>query len=236
MKTILATILSFATALCFAQVYDDDLPCKKTVNPALKPEILAGEIGNLFMNNANNAHYASWASSMLMNSGTPPVILKTEDDMGTSKANYDAWTCYYSPCQVMDGNRNTCWAEGVSGDGIGEILIAKVAVISNFRIWNGFGKSDALFQANNRIRKAKVHVFVSTSREQAAQSGMGYGNIRLLRTYEIELQDVNKYQTVSLPGLVVPKAEFVNTFVAIEIISVYKGTKYSDTCITDIAG
>ena len=64
----------------------------------------------------------------------------------------------YAAANVLDGDPETCWSEGVSGDGENERLrieFSSARSISRVRMINGYAKDD-LWRKNNRIRTATI--------------------------------------------------------------------------------
>jgi hypothetical protein len=238
-KKGLATLVILLAGITFiyAQVYDESHPCKKGYD-GLKRDIRQKKIDSLFEPNIINGHYDGWSSSFLKAEGRPPKKPTTEncfDDPDCFEPyliEYDNWSCMYCAKKAWDGNTKTAWVEGDSGDGIGEIVIAMIDTKKPAEIWGGYGKSERLFYANNRPRSVKVYTLVST-RGFAPQVGTAYADIKVLASIEVELKDFNGYQPLPLPQYQ-PGQNSGRTFVAVEILSVYRGTKYRDTCITEI--
>lgn len=114
------------------------------------------------------------------------------------------------------------WAEGVSGDGVGETIDIEWQHWNNrdgsrggigaMIIINGFISYDKpyLFEKNNRVKEIKV---VDSE-----------GRFSFIQ----EIEDTPNPQVVFFPE--VPKK------VRIEILSVYKGSTWNDTCINTIVG
>lgn len=122
-------------------------------------------------------------------------------------------------CKVADGggypefdNFMRCWAEGVAGDGIGEWLKVDFTRASDeMMILNGyidFGNMQA-YKRNNRLKRIKVE------------------SIEPAFSMEYAFEDYVAYHTIKLPA--------ATKSVKITILDVYKGAKYSDTCVTAIA-
>ena len=105
-----------------------------------------------------------------------------------------------------------CWAEGVAGDGIGEWLKVDFTRASDeMMILNGyidFGNMQA-YKRNNRLKRIKVE------------------SIEPAFSMEYAFEDYVAYHTIKLPA--------ATKSVKITILDVYKGSKYSDTCVTAIA-
>jgi hypothetical protein len=122
--------------------------------------------------------------------------------------------------QAQNVNKSTdeiqpksCWAEGAPGDGIGEWLelTPKFPVLlDSVEIVNGLTASDTLFAANNRVKDAELTV---------------NGN----DTLAIQLPDRMTPTAIALPEKVGPIKS-----IRITIRSVYPGSKYQDTCITQV--
>ena len=140
----------------------------------------------------------------------------------------------YEPSNLEDGNRNTCWADGVDGDGIGEkIYINRTYVrggdvpensvsteydsffFPELCIVNGLAKSEDAFLKNNRVKSMKM-----------------YFNDEYICT--LELMDTFKPQYISLSGLHLSAKSGEESCFTFEIEDVYKGSKYDDTVITGI--
>jgi len=123
----------------------------------------------------------------------------------------------YSPDNVNkssgDVDLDSCWAEGVAGNGEGEWLeiSAKVPVLlDTLQITNGLTVSDALFRANNRIKKLDLSV-----------NGGAPVTVQLpdqMDPFDIKL----------------PETKAVVRTIRLTVREVYPGTKYQDTCVTRI--
>lgn len=126
----------------------------------------------------------------------------------------------YHPYYVVDDNPKTAWVEGVSGDGIGEYIIMydkfpkdNTIVIS---IRNGYQKSEELFYKNNRVKDLEIKLTSGTM------------NKPKLTSLNFTLRDEMGWQQLNIQPL---EDCWAITFI---IKSVYKGTKYEDTCLSDI--
>ncbi len=144
------------------------------------------------------------------------------------------WECMYSPERITDGNPATAWCEGVPDEGINQVVIAHVDVLRPVRIWTGFGISKALFAANCRPRKIAVMVLVAEE-TSPHQDGTAYVNIKIVAQHEVELKDLNGYQSLPIPENNITDEKRHLTFLAIKILTVYHGTKYKDTLISEIS-
>lgn len=127
----------------------------------------------------------------------------------------------YKPLYAFDGELDTCWAEGTDGHGIGEILVINSGPhdefdVKNIRIFSGYGKSAELFYKNSRIEKMEIVVFTYTS-------SVGSKKVRKLVTFN----DKPEFKTIPINKKNVYKINF-------KILEVYEGSKWDDTCISDI--
>jgi hypothetical protein len=112
-----------------------------------------------------------------------------------------------------DVDPNSCWAEGVPGNGEGEWLELNATVpvrLDTLQITNGLATSDALFRANNRIKKLDLSV----------NGGAPVA---------VQLPDQMDPFDIKLPE----SKEVVRT-IRLTIREVYPGTKYQDTCVSRI--
>ena len=210
-------------------------------NADLRAQIKSGKIPFLSEFSGNNADYAAWSSSILPAIGTAPKILSFEkDELRESQMAYDAWTCMYSAYSAMDGDPATTWSEGVPGDGLGEILVVKLDLEKKIEIWGGYGKNERTYKLNNRPQKIRVYLMKTEALPAFNQWNTEYTNIALLTNVIVTLQDINDFQDLPLPKVKskVYNAEWdseaVTTFIAIEILSIYRGGRYDDTCICEV--
>lgn len=128
----------------------------------------------------------------------------------------------YSANNIDDSNLNTAWVEGKPDYGIGEKV--KVTIqpnikekyslkLSGFRIANGYVKDKKTWQANSRVKALKMYI---------------NGKLKAI----IELKDCYGFQNVSFNEVVIPKKSGIT--VELEIVDVYKGSKFQDTAISEI--
>lgn len=180
------------------------------------------------------------ASSFLIPTGTPP---KTADpkDGAVDYSALETWTCRYAPGLVTDNDTKTAWVEGAKDYGIGEVLVVSCIDLKKpVQIWSGYGKSPAIFVQNSRPKKIKLLV-VQSEAADPTQYGSWYRNLKVIKQTEVELKDLNGFQPLGIPAFSASsytdkdqnKRDY-NYFLAIVILDVYKGTKYSDTCISEI--
>jgi len=142
---------------------------------------------------------------------------------------------YYGFKKLTDGDPRTAWVEGVSGSGIGEGFIVDNSAFfeSYLEIYNGYQKNPKTWKENSRVKKLKLYA----------------NDIPLCF---IELEDVMGPQALDLrevgigvdeSGEMVFGYPFFKSLlekdfsepVFFEIVEIYKGTKYSDVCISEIS-
>lgn len=157
---------------------------------------------------------------------------------------YKNWLRLYAPGKAVDGDHETAWVEDKPDFGKGEILMIDIDFTKQVSIWAGFGRSERLFLKNNRPKDIRVYLIEVKSPVGDMFGGVHYMNfiIRNISTYR--LADYNGYQVLDLPQISVEQhiaeagtqfgIDGHNMLLAIEIISVYPGTDWNDTCITEI--
>ena len=234
---ILGLILSLQFLL-LAQTYENECPCFKSPiqqepsDDALKSALANGVIPHLRKHDVNNCTYRAWSSVMLKPEGTPPTVQsKDKDPQRDSWAAYDSWSCQYSAYSIMDGDPKTAWS--APGDGIDAVVIAMADLRRPVEIWAGFGKSKKLFNANARPKNITVYVLQAATQTGVIQSSIEFSNITVLAHNDYELKDQNGYQPLPFPKFT-PRSESGQTFLAIEIHSVYPGKKHPDVGISEI--
>lgn len=120
---------------------------------------------------------------------------------------------YYGAENTLDGNAETAWAEGVTGQGEGENIKYTANTeqcVSGIRILNGYSKSKDIYVKNSRIKELEI-VFDDGSSE-----------IMVLD------DEYGVYQSMKFDSQV------MTTSVELYIISVYPGTNYEDTCVSEV--
>lgn len=180
------------------------------------------------------------ASSFLKASGKAPAKGVAGDPDGDYV--YDTWTCMYSGYSAVDGNTTTAWVEGVAGHGKGEsLVITKLDLSKKMEILSGYGKSQALFVANSRPKMINIHIVRSLPQPGGqSQCGSNYEALKIISTSKVNLKDINQFQPLPIPPFKKETYLFQNEqwdyqyWLMIELIDIYPGTKYQDTCISEI--
>lgn len=138
----------------------------------------------------------------------------------------DGWNRFdenYLPPYAADDDAATAWVEGVDGQGVGESLLwlgPQLRESGSWSVWirNGFQKSVKLHAANSRPRRIRL--------EPVTHTELGVSPAGAAR--ELELADVLGWQEVTLT----PDKRVAGF--RLTVLSVYPGTKYQDTCVSDV--
>jgi hypothetical protein len=144
----------------------------------------------------------------------------------------------YPVKNLFDNRIDTAWVEGAKGDGIGEWISIELNPAANstdcpiilyyFGMIPGYLKSDKTWEENNRIKSALL--IIDRHRNDAVGQQDDYINYAILR---LKFNDFKGFQAFNI--------DYYDGFIAtskkiwIVIEDVYKGTKYNDTCISEMA-
>lgn len=115
----------------------------------------------------------------------------------------------YVKNNLLDYDLNSAWAEGSEGSGIEEWLeinVTEQMKINEIILFPGYGKSEDLFYANNRVKKVSV--------EWNGKSKI------------VELEDYFCAQSININD--------TTNKIKITFLDVYKGSKYNDLCVSEI--
>lgn len=145
----------------------------------------------------------------------------------------------YLSSYLYDGKPETAWVEGVMGSGIDEWVKIKINAnrgisevtstpfsIREVGIISGYAKSEKTWTENNRV---KTLLFIVHS------PSLSHPIKHEWTAFRLNLKDENKLQYFKLPeDLVESNDNPMTKTVWIKIEEVYKGTKYDDTCISEL--
>lgn len=143
----------------------------------------------------------------------------------------------YSASNLMDNDCRTAWVESKSDFGQKErIKIPCSGWITQLLIVNGFRKSEKTYYENNRVKRIALYVDGVKLGEMTFPD-RPYCHVDMSNILdEGELLNLNgdffkenNGKSMSNAGAFWPKEN-----IEIEILEVYSGTKYNDTCISDI--
>ena len=142
----------------------------------------------------------------------------------------------YEPKNLFDNDLNTAWVEGVAGSGVGEwveIQFEKDVQIEAVGIINGYTKNEAIFNANNRIRKIRLDVvFRDYWRGNSDLNGEKTVDIDLS---EKQFNELNRnVQAPFISWLADYGMGRAVSKIRLTILEVARGAKYDDTCISEL--
>jgi len=158
---------------------------------------------------------------------------------------------YYAPWKVNDNDIKTAWVEGKKGDGVGEKIFLDIigrpanefkAMKINFFIINGYAENEKLFLLNNRIKKAKLTIYEAKFDICGGNYSKRYSNLMLNSSNIIMLKDTMEGQLIPVEIKEIKSIKNNNNndsyspylFIAeLEILEIYKGSKFDDTCISE---
>lgn len=140
----------------------------------------------------------------------------------------------YSSTNLFDKTPYTAWVEGVNGDGFNEWVTVKLDAekhspsstpftIHWIGIIPGYAKSQKTWEENNRVKSALLVIY------SPGAPRWPYVVCRL------KFKDYNGLQVFHLSNeLAAPNMDPMAKTLWLVIEEVYKGTKYSDTCISEM--
>jgi len=164
----------------------------------------------------------------------------------------------YGVQNLLDGNPATCWAEGERDSGIGQdVKVALRAIPDKIKIVNGYGESPALFSKNNRIKSMTLSCYSAFSIEgHATELAMEFEALEFPVKQIVTLADHMEKQGIPFPF----KENEIRNFlkktetvffqkhknltpenvqqllvIPCKIQSVYRGTQWNDTCLSELS-
>lgn len=164
----------------------------------------------------------------------------------------------FSGIRMFDGSRDTCWAEGVPGGGIGEALFFRIPENTRaLNFINGFASNEESFNEHNRVKEMRVSFFVGVSPEaHVSEIAVKYYAVRYEKEYIIELQDTQDEQVLNFPVSWTELRKFkedvgdsyqsekaiefgspadaIHYIIKLEIQDIYQGSAADATCISEI--
>jgi hypothetical protein len=156
---------------------------------------------------------ASQNAAALPDADASGAILPPVEGLSVSatSTHVDGDPAKYSAVNVLDGDTETCWSEGVSGDGIGERLrfeLPAARAIQRIDIVSGYAKGD-LYQRNSRPKRLGVM--------------LSDGSV-----HHWDLRDTAEWQSFTLPQ---PATVF---FFELIVEEAYSGSSWSDCSISEV--
>lgn len=151
-----------------------------------------------------------------------PLYAAKAESTSYLKSSWNKYTENYHPNYVLDNNPNTAWVEGVEGNGEQESIVIPISSVDHvrsvqIRIRNGYQKSKALLRTNGAPKDVTITLLSRNGalvheKKATLTKSMGW------QTINISISDPQK--TLGL--------------VRLTMDSVHAGTKYNDTCISDM--
>lgn len=122
----------------------------------------------------------------------------------------------YEVKNIHDFDTSTVWVEGVEGYGIGEKVeyyINDFELPTGINIYNGYAKSKELYYKNSRVKELVLYINDEKYCVLCMEDTWKAQNFNIINN-ELEIEGTNK--------------------LSFEILSVYEGEEYKDTCIAEI--
>ncbi|MBR11302.1 MAG: hypothetical protein CMP48_26960 [Rickettsiales bacterium] len=132
----------------------------------------------------------------------------------------------YEPRNAHDLNYQNAWVEGVDGYGVGELLTYEFAPesprITEIIVVNGYVKNPNAWNSNSRVKTLRVYY------NDEPLADLNLKDIRAEQHFEF--QPIGNSERTDF-NLLKQQNSWTLKF---EILAVYKGTRYSDTVISEI--
>ncbi len=154
----------------------------------------------------------------------------------------------YSSDKTIDGKDNTAWVVSTDSGGIGEYICFWINIENEsgfdfpkksvLKIKNGLFTNKSLYYANNRLKSAKLEVYecdVLYGQDATRLRNKPVLNMTIKLDFEDEMVEQQFDIIIEKPKPQV-KAESYQFFYFGKLIitDIYKGSKYNDTCISEI--
>jgi len=153
----------------------------------------------------------TWMMALFLTGTANAAVL---DITGASASSFEPESAgvKYEPKYVKDGRRSTVWVEGEDGSGLGswvQVDLDSARTVVGFRLWNGNWYTRDFWERHNRAKEI-----------------------------EVELSDGTRHQFTLRDEMVIEELRFDNpvttSSLRIRIKSVFGGTTFNDTCISEI--
>lgn len=149
----------------------------------------------------------------------------------------------YDGEKAFDNDLRTAWSEGVKGFGFKEWLRFDIKFTIDDKndeyksgvsmpvvlIYPGFGMSEDLFYKNNRLKT--VVLMVTAKEEYYNTKTKKKEYVKFTSAHRLIFEDINKYHLFRIEDPYTIAREFE---IYLYIEDAYKGSKFDDTCISDI--
>jgi hypothetical protein len=163
---------------------------------------------------------------------------------------------YYGPDKAFDDDSGTAWCEGKSDDGIGESVTISTEPVKIYgvTVLNGYGKYKDLYMQNNGVKDFRLTFYPPSGKEKFVTGTFGKdlcgqalagGKLTIEQFCEESADEYKGYDKCIAAKndeciihdydgggqKVLLKTPMTVNKIKLEILSVYKGQKFSDTCI-----
>lgn len=229
----IAFLIAFLSIECYAGIIANDLALRK---PPMN------DIKDITVEELNPDRFISYDDY-----SKEDYTLQKTTDGGWSTINQlqlDSFEIYslsssnlkgYKVNSLYDKSIDTAWVEGAKGDGIGEWVNLQLRAtketessapftIEKFSMIPGYAKSDKTWQENNRIKTALLIIYTPDVPQDSEDR---------YRVFRLQFEDRNEVQVFRLSRDYAP-SELMIKIVWLVIEDVFKGSKYSDTCISEL--
>ncbi|MEK7329455.1 MAG: hypothetical protein AAB113_01500, partial [Candidatus Eisenbacteria bacterium] len=228
--------LALAPSALRAQAQND--PCRRgSGNRALRAQLRAGAVPRVRWSEHTPWSWQSLATSFRWpDDPAPPRGQTIRGELIDEHFTDAEWTCEYAGFRAWDVRHETAWCEGAAGDGIGEVVLALLEG-EEPEILVGDARSDSAFAASNRPRRVRVYLLLAREQWGTPMEGSDWRRLRVLGTHVVELADTNEMRRLPLPTrrhVAQAMSDSDTHFVAVEIVSVYRGGLGRHTCISEI--
>lgn len=147
-------------------------------------------------------------------SGIPRITMSAVQNIYESSALYEPdYGFIHGAANLIDGDPATAWVDGIESSGVGESVELRFDgeyLVSGVKLCNGYQKNADIFEKNERV--------------QVIRFTFSDGSI-----YECDLEDALGEQVIDFGE------EYKTSSLTLSIVSVYPGTKYTDTAISELS-
>lgn len=174
-----------------------------------------------------------------------PLGVKVSSTLGAQGDNR------YAATNLYDGDPATAWCEGIDGDGVGEwieiryspidtshgkpILLSADYISLQMALLPGYAKSAGTWTTNNRVRRVEVSGCDGSSKHtQAVPVGADPRSALYFTNFVDDLSRDGERPPISTSITRAWSDSEKEACVRLRIVEVEKGTKYRDTCISEL--
>ncbi|WP_010244995.1 NADase-type glycan-binding domain-containing protein [Acetivibrio cellulolyticus] len=148
----------------------------------------------------------------------------------------------YNVVNLTDGKLDTAWGEGAPDWGMGQSIEFELDNVSlnMIGIANGYRKNQYVYYANNRVKKLKVEVETVIKNTDTGELKEGTKLEKIVNLDDKTYYKSNYLESVDLifhhNDLEDVKDNEIRLArkIRLEILDVYRGNKYNDTCISEV--